>query len=147
MKRPVQLGRASWKALGAVVALGAGAHAAMPYLPLIGPPPLRVQTVKSPASVIAMLETTPALAATNLPVFVDSKNSTDTTNLTGVELPTALQPLIGPDTGTSLEDTFTATIFALPTPDLLGLTPQALAAYFRPLPRARITCCQREWLH
>ena len=119
----------------------------MPYLPLIGPPPLRVQTVKSPASVIAMLETTPALAATNLPVFVDSKNSTDTTNLTGVELPTALQPLIGPDTGTSLEDTFTATIFALPTPDLLGLTPQALAAYFRPLPRARITCCQREWLH
>jgi hypothetical protein len=34
---------------------------------------------------------------------------------------------------TSLEETYRTSIFALPTPDLLGITPQMLATYFRPV--------------
>ena len=49
MKRPVNLGIASLKALLMVVVLGTVAHGSLPYLPLIGPPPLRIQTVKAPA--------------------------------------------------------------------------------------------------
>ena len=33
----------------------------------------------------------------------------------------------------SLGDAFTASVFMLPTPDLLGISPQMLASYFRPV--------------
>ena len=45
----------------------------------------------------------------------------------------AAGPLSGGEADQSLDETFSASIFALPTPDLLGLTPQMLATYFRPV--------------
>lgn len=134
MKRPVQLGIASLKALATVAVFGAAAHAAMPYLPLIGPPPLRILAVKRPVSAAVGLATTPALTSTN-PLL----STAGSTNLTSAApaapaAPVAVQgPLIGPDLGRSLGSTPGPSVFMLPTPDLVGISPQALAAYFRPV--------------
>ena len=77
MKRPVNLGIASLKALLMVVALGTVAHGSLPYLPLIGPPPLRIQTVKAPAEAGLHLA---GSQATNLTAVA----ARDATNVTGV---------------------------------------------------------------
>jgi hypothetical protein len=136
MKRPVRLGIASLKGLGIVVALGAAAHAAMPYLPLIGPPPLRLQTVASPAAVAPVkFQAPPAVAATNAPA-VAGTGITPVTNAvasTGLNSPPAIPLLVPESPDQSLGDSFSASVFAMPTPDLLGITPQMLAAYFRPV--------------
>jgi hypothetical protein len=133
MIRPVKLGLASLKGLGAVVVLGAVAHAGMPYLPLIGPPPLRVQAVKSPAAAPVKYEATPALAATNPPVAVEAKDSPAMTNATSLTSPVAAPPLLPESPDGSLGDTFASSVLAMPTPDLLGITPQMLATYFHPV--------------
>jgi len=139
MKRPVKLGIASLKALSAFVVLGAATHAGMPYLPQIGPPPLRVAVVKSPPSGLAKLMETPAVVATNSPSIADANNSssgTNTANLTGPLgsiLPVAPAPFVIETPDQALGDTFAASVFPLPTPDLLGISPQMLASYFRPV--------------
>lgn len=133
MKRPVQLGVASLKALAIVVACGAAARAAMPYLPLIGPPPLRFQTVRTPAATVVKFTATPALTATNPMVATRAPASPGPTNSTIAGRPATSGSLIGPDTNQALGDNSSASVFALPTPDLLGISPQALAAYFRPV--------------
>jgi hypothetical protein len=130
MKRPVKSGIASLKALGVILALGAAAHASLPYLPLTGPPGLRLLAMRKPANTgvkIAAATNNPVadLAAKVLPGLTNATSTaTDISSLNGS----------GP-TGTdrSLEDTFNASVFALPTPDLLGMTPQMLATYFRPV--------------
>jgi hypothetical protein len=124
MKRPVNLGTASLKALGIVVTLGAAAHASLPYLPQIGPPPLRVQTVRSPASPVVQFLAF-ATAATNATAAAHQGTGpaaifTGPVNLAGTP----------ENAGTGA---FPMPMYALPTPDLVGITPQMLAAYFRPI--------------
>ena len=141
MQRPVKLGIASLKALGTVLALGVAAHASMPYLPLIGPPPLRMQPARSPRPAITRFEEfQPATAptATNLAAATG-------TNALAASTPEAASPTNGPDatvraaapaaTGApdaTLGGAFPASILSLPTPNLLGITPEMLAAYFQP---------------
>ena len=127
MKRPVQLGIASLKALATVVAFGAMAHAAIPYLPLVGPPPLRILAVKRPVAADVKVAPAPALTVTNPPVV------TAATNSIGTGSSAILGPVLGPETNKSLAGAFSASVFELPTPDLVGISPQALAAYFRPI--------------
>jgi hypothetical protein len=134
MNRPVKLGVASFKALGAMIVLGAVAHASLPYLPLIGPPPLRVQPVRKPSDAIVKFQ---ALMTASGPsnALATVENAGGNTNSAGLGLSAASSPLLnaGPDSNGTLGDTLTASIFALPTPDLLGITPQNLATYFRPV--------------
>jgi hypothetical protein len=133
MKRPVKLGIASLKALSAFVALGAVAHAGVPYLPQIGPPPLRVTVVKSPPLNQIMFKEIPGVAATNLSAVAEAKTSAVATNAVNLTAPVASAPFIIETPNQSLGDTFAASVFALPTPDLLGISPQMLATYFRPV--------------
>ena len=138
MKRPVKSGIASLKALGIVLALGAVAHASLPYLPLLGPPPMRMLAKKNPqTAVVIKLETPPAAVSTNSLAVVEVKDFPGTTNATSTDAATtfltAAEPPIAVAAGNSLEETFSASVFALPTPDLLGITPQMLATYFRPV--------------
>ena len=134
----MKLGIASLNALSAFVVLGAATHAGMPYLPQIGPPPLRVAVVKSPPSGLTKLMETPALVATNLPSVADAKNSLSGTNavnltaLPGAVMPVAPAPFVIETPDQTLGDTFAASVFALPTPDLRGISPQMLASYFHP---------------
>jgi hypothetical protein len=136
MIRPVKLGIASLKGLGAVVALGAVAHASMPYLPRIGPPPLRVQAVKTPAAAIVKSEATPVLPPASQPAVAEARLAPVVTNFPDLTKPAVAvvsAPPIpeGPDR--SLGDTFTSSVFPMPAPDLLGITPQMLATYFHPV--------------
>ena len=138
MKRPVKSGIATLKALGVVLALGAAAHASLPYLPLIGPPPLRVQALKNPnAAAIGKFAASSAAAATNTLGALAAGGIPGTTNATSTAASAAFLAGAGPLGGLhaepSLEEAFSASVFALPTPDLLSITPQMLAAYFRPV--------------
>lgn len=140
MKRPVNLGVASLKAVAVVVVLDVVAHAGLPYLPLIGPPPLRMLALAAPrtagvkleASPVAKIET-PATIATNLPAVVETKVFPGVTSVTGGDTSAVVSPLINTSANQSLEDTLHGSVFALPTPDLLGITPQMLATYFHPV--------------
>ena len=137
MKRPVKLEIASLKALGIVVALGAVAHAGLPYLPLTGPPPLRILASKNPNAAVLKIEAPPA-AATNVLAALEARTFPGLTNATssgdtGAGFITAAGSLAGLGAERSLEDTFSASVFALPTPDLLSITPQMLATYFHPV--------------
>lgn len=141
MKRPVKLGIASLKALGSVIVLGAVAHAGLPYLPLIGPPPLRISASKTPKAAVVSIAATPtatgAAAATNRLAVAEAKvfpgltNSTDGEAAPGFVATTV--PFAGPDADRSLEQTFSSSVFPLLTPNLLNLTPQMLATYFYPV--------------
>jgi hypothetical protein len=108
----------------------------MPYLPLIGPPPLRVQAVKSPSAAVVKFEAfqpaatnLPAAAGTNALSIVAAVGATNGPDASAV----AAMPLVAPATDGSLGATFAGSVFSLPAPDLLGITPQMLAAYFRPI--------------
>ena len=133
MKRPVQLGIASLKALATIVACGAAAHAALPYLPQIGPPPLRMLAVKRPAASLVKLALTPASTATNPPVAAAAPVPAVASNSMASTPPGFLGPMAGTPEERPLQATPNASVFDLPTPDLLGISPQALAAYFRPM--------------
>jgi hypothetical protein len=121
--KPVKLGTASLKALGILVALGAVARAGMPYLPLIGPPPVRVQAVhKSTATVVHFMPevaargTNQAAAGSAETNQISSANPINGSVLAG----NALDMLPAPQ------------MIALPPPDLIAITPQMLANYFGP---------------
>lgn len=129
MKRPVKLGIASLKTLFAVVVMGAVAHGSLPYLPLIGPPPLRVQAVKRPPDTLVKFI---GSTVTNLPA-VEAKMAAGSTNV--ADAGPAKPVLVAPESNKSLGDTFSATVFAMPTPNLLGISPEMLATYFRPVQR------------
>jgi hypothetical protein len=134
MKRLMKLGIASLKALSALVVLGAVAHAGIPYLPQIGPPPLRMAVVKSPPSGVVKLMETPAVVATNPPSIADARNSSSDTNAVNLTaLPMSPTPFVIETPDQTLGDTFAASVFPLPTPDLLGISPGMLASYFHPV--------------
>jgi hypothetical protein len=138
MNRLIKPGIASLKALGAFLVLGAVAHGSLPYLPLLGPPPLRIQAVKSPPPNNAVVKfvgsTVTNLTAMATTAAIEAKSTAGSTNPAIVSLH---QPaLIGiPDSDKALGDTFSATVFTLPTPNLLGISPEMLATYFRPVQR------------
>ncbi|HEX4349332.1 MAG TPA: hypothetical protein VH251_03045 [Verrucomicrobiae bacterium] len=129
----------SLKALGALVALNPAVHAGVPYLPQIGPPPLRVAVVKNPALATIKFTGTAAVPGTNAAAISDAKTSsagTNVANLTtpiGPAGPQATSPFVIETPDQTLGDSFAASVFSLPTPDLLGISPQILATYFRPL--------------
>lgn len=139
MKRPVKPALAFLKAVGLVVVLGVAAHAGLPYLPLIGPPPLRMLVLKTPsvaavkpeAPPVAKAEA-PVIAATNLPVVAETRGLSGVTQA-GNGHPAASAPVVsGPGAEQPMEAAANGPVFALPTPDLLGITPQMLATYFHP---------------
>ena len=133
---------ASLKSLATFVALGAVAHAAVPYLPLIGPPPMRVQVIKSPATAMVKFLATSTVPNTNTAGLTESAaivvptNTAHSSVSTGspLQISAASAPAIFPSVPESvMGDTFSGTVFAMPTPDLLGISPQMLATYFHPV--------------
>jgi hypothetical protein len=134
MNRLMKPGIASLKALGAFLVLGAVAHGSLPYLPLLGPPPLRMQAVKSPPpnAVVKFVGSTVTNLAAIAPI--EAKLPTASTNpvIVGFNRPALISI---PETDKALGDTFSATVFALPTPNLQGISPEMLATYFRPVQR------------
>jgi len=128
------------KALSAMVVLGAVAHASMPYLPLIGPPPLRLQVVKkAPGNFLKFLAQPPpapatAMTATNSLVAAESGAPGSTHGIAAAPLVSLVSaPASAPSPELLLGNELAGSILTMPTPDLLGITPQMLATYFRPL--------------
>lgn len=135
--------------LAAVLALGMAARAAVPYLPLVGPPTLRMEPVRQvemenvhlfePGPAPVKTNSLPAASSTNTTAKVDAKSAANIASDVTAVAPAKNEP----ETSTSesgaaqfnqsLGDAFTTSVFALPTPDLLGITPEALATYFRPV--------------
>ena len=131
------------RALVGVLAIGFVAHAAQPYLPLTGPPPLRLLAVPSPQSLSVYHLAAGAGLGTNATSAAGEKN-TATNGLPNVASQAAtngppLATLIGPGADNAANEVFGSQIFALPTPDLLSVTPQMLAAYFGPVSRGTNT--------
>ena len=129
--------------LAVLLAIGTAVHAAIPYLPQVGPPSLRVEAVKSSAIVVAKIaptksspvatNTTPTTPVVPAPAkLAATSDKTAPTNNTPAEVTTAA-PTPPPDASQSLGQTFTASVFTLPTPDLVGITPQMLVTYFHPV--------------
>lgn len=127
----------SIKALAIVVAFGAMSRAAVPYLPIVGPAPLRFQVAKKPAGKVVKFETgmgTPLVASNNL-VSAGQGNPGNSTNTAVPELAAILKPAgtNAPDSERTLGDSFTGSVFELPEPDLVGISPEMLALYFHPV--------------
>jgi hypothetical protein len=129
MNGTVKSGLGFWTALGALMVLGATAQAGLPYLPVVGPPPLRLEVMVHHAAA-AKLATAPVPAGAHSPLALGQTN-----------LPPPATPRIaattpdagpGPDADRPVGAPLSPTIFVLPTPDLLGITPQMLATYFTP---------------
>ena len=126
-----QNGAASIKALIGMLMIGIAAHAGLPYLPLNGPPPVRVAEVKkSPTATVIALEKAAAKNSTNtLAVAKPTASGTTNSTMAITEIPDA--PLVG--TASATDVTFVAPGGELVAPGMLGITPQMLATYFRPV--------------
>ena len=137
MKRNEIMGTASLKSLAIVISFGIVARAGLPYLPLTGPPPLRMLAVKNPHSAaITPLESGHNKPGTNTLQNLEAlvlPSSVNNTNFPGLTNSVSTEPLISPGYDNPLADPRTAAIFAMPTPDLLSITPQMLATYFHPV--------------
>ena len=129
--------RALWKAFILMLGLGAVAHAGLGYLPLVGPPPLRIVAAKKPVTVLVPLDLS---ADTNMAAELATNESdkflalnaaalTGQTNSTDDMLPIAL------GAGNVSDDPFAPAVFALAPPELLNITPQMLTAFFHPIAR------------
>ncbi len=113
--------------LAVVVVPGAAAQAGLPYLPLLGPPPLRIQVIRSPvAAVTKPLAVATPSRATNAPALAGNTNLPALSQT--VATPAPLMPVASPSGNDAAPP-----VFELPTPELLGITPQMLATYFRPV--------------
>jgi hypothetical protein len=130
----VKSGLETWKSLGTFLVLGAVAHASLPYLSVVGPPPLRFQArVHHAAPKLAAAD----LVATNSPLtLAQTKLSPAATALplaatNGTAVTSSVAP--GLDAVPAVGGALSQTVLALPTPDLLGITPQMLAFYFHPV--------------
>jgi hypothetical protein len=133
--------------LAVALAIGTAVHAAIPYLPQVGPPPLRFEAVKSPAAAITLLKpspATPAASVTNKPPVAETAISPVATNLVTVgnqttattNTPAEVSTVAAapaPEASPSLGQIFTSSVFTLPPPDLVGITPQMLVTYFHPV--------------
>ncbi|HEX9046731.1 MAG TPA: hypothetical protein VF988_06875 [Verrucomicrobiae bacterium] len=140
MKQPVKSAVVPLKILALVMALAVVAQAGLPYLPQVGPPPLRLQPAagsNTAAFKLAWAATSTAKAgtATNTAVFIGvaaTNGFPSLTNSMGGQ--TAIVAVVATNSPSeSASEMFTGSIFALPTPDLLAITPQMLATYFHPV--------------
>ena len=123
------------KALMLAVGVASVARAGIAYLPLTGPPALRVLAVKSqkpmPAMKIEISTNTVAAADTNCPdIKAFNTNTTETVVSSAGGSPTPTTIVMGPEN--PLEVPNGASIFTLPSQNTLGITPQMLATYFHP---------------
>lgn len=122
------------KAFVLAVSVATVARAGLAYLPVTGPLPLRMQAGKSPPLKFETVagqfpaETKPDTALASL---VSSADTTPLAANSATNIFPALPP-VSLGAGNVLDDTFGAAIFALPMPELMGLTPQMLALYFHP---------------
>ena len=128
--KPANPGIASLKALGMVVALGAVARAGMPYLPLIGPPPVRVQAEQKSAATFMAVGKIPALASTDSHLAGGAKILAANTNS---EITPALTPMPAVPVTTEISSSPGVPVMALSAPDLICVTPEMLATYFQPV--------------
>jgi hypothetical protein len=120
------------KALVAAVCIGSVARAGMSYLPLTGPPALRMQVVRTPKPTpVAMIDTSrPAKA--NLTTNGDTCVDTNAVATEGNGSYMGRMPAISIGAGNPLDAGPGAAIFALPAQNLSGMTPEMLATYFTP---------------
>ena len=127
------------KALILAVAVASAARAGTAYLPRTGPPALRMLAVKSPkvASVMTtQISTNLAAGDTNCPdIRALNTNTTETVVGSAGFSPNfgGTLPAITMGPGNPLEAPNGASVFALPSQDTMGMTPQLLATYFQPL--------------
>jgi hypothetical protein len=122
--------------------LGAVAHASLPYLAVVGPPPLRLEAMVHHGAAAKMaaspvLAAAPNLAATNSPSAPGQPNLSLAATDLGLPATDQIAAAMlsvgpGPDAPPAVGDMLNPTILGMPTPDLLGITPQMLATYFRP---------------
>jgi hypothetical protein len=122
-------------ALAVVVVTGTAAQGGLPYLPQVGPPPLRILASKNPAAADVIKLMTTQTAASNTLARIEAQAIAMPTNSASIGLTNAISssPFGLGTPENPLSDSRTATIFALPTPDLLGITPQMLVNYFHPV--------------
>ena len=136
MTRTRQTGAAAFKALFGMFFIGTAGHAQLAYLPVAGPPPLRVAAAKpSAAASIIALEKSAANSLTNLPPVLTTKPlEANRTNCFSADTNAPLtEPLIGVSPSTPAADTFAVPVFNLPSSSTMSMTPQLLATYFRPI--------------
>ncbi len=118
------------KAFILALVLATAARAGLAYLPLAGPPQLRVLAVPPPQPIPApTIETVAAHNETNnfAPFAIATANTNNAVSVI-TAAPDNLPPIV-----MSQGSVLGAPIFALATPDLMGITPQMLATYFHPV--------------
>jgi hypothetical protein len=132
--------RALLKAFIMALGVGAMAHAGLGYLPLAGPPPLRMVAAKNPPTDAApwslaadtnFAVTLSAAEAINMPT--NSLAALGETNSTDDVLP------IGLGAGNVSDDPFSPAVLGMAPPELLNISPQMLTAYFHPVARGTNT--------
>lgn len=123
-----QNGAASLRALVGMVMIGIAAHAGLPYLPLAGPPAMRLEPKKIPTAPV-VVATTAIKAPTNLPPVL--KTLTMTTNVSEGETNLPVE-IVGMPGGTA-DQTFVTPGFTVTGQGMGSITPQMLATYFRPV--------------
>lgn len=141
MNRFVVFGRASLSVPAIAVAVGLAAHAGLPYLPLVGPPPLRIQAagslgVASARTVEDKPHPTAARNSAGVTAAQTAADDSEGTNLFGADLPPSsagpTEPAAAADQ--PVTNALTTQVFELPTPNLVGISPETLATYFHRLP-------------
>ncbi len=108
------------------------ARAGMAYLPLTGPLPMRVLAVKTPPPLPEVNATPLAAHDPNSPAAVENCVA-ETNPIVITSTPGDTLPPIVMSGRTALEHPFGPPIYELATPELMGITPQMLATYFRPV--------------
>jgi len=133
------------RALIVAIGMASVAQAGNAYLPLTGPPALRVLAVKSPKA--AQMTATPAIkietpakvavADTNCPEIKAFNTNTVETVVNSAGGPAAnsqvIMPTIAMGPGNPLDVPSNISVFALPAQNTMGITPQILATYFQPM--------------
>lgn len=121
-----------FKALLLAVGVATVARAGMAYLPLTGPLPLRVLAVKTPQPLPEIIPTPLAQHDPNSPAAVENCVN-DTNPIVITSTPSDHLPPVVMSGRTAMEQPFGTPMFALPSPELMGITPQMLATYFHPV--------------
>lgn len=134
-KRGTEVGLVKALILG--IGMASMARAGIAYLPLTGPPALRVLAMRSPQAAqavpaVKMVESAKVTDTNCLDIKAFNTNTTATVvNATEGFGPTLPGLVLGPNNPLDVPNG--ASIFMLPAPDTLGMTPQILATYFQPL--------------
>lgn len=107
-----------------------------PYLPLIGPAPLRLQPIVSHSATASWKQVPgPSMtSATNTAALAETAVTTVAgTNAASPSMISLAGNSPHPGDAQVLGDSFAASVFSLPAPDLLGISPEMLATYFHPV--------------